>query len=57
MAPRPVTCCVCGVLWNPADNGVAYRSLDNRWWCVNFVACKQRHEFTLLSEQRKEAET
>lgn len=42
--PKPVTCCVCLVRWDPADPGVSYRSIDNRWWCTNYRACKDRKQ-------------
>lgn len=48
--PRFVACCVCGVLWDPANSGVDYRSVDNRWWCRNYRACKVRAE---LNETRR----
>jgi len=39
-----VTCCICGVLWNPADRGVSYRSIDHKWWCTSYTACQARVE-------------
>ena len=42
MAKGMVSCCECHVLW-PADHrGVLYRSADNRWWCANWRACRDR---------------
>jgi hypothetical protein len=40
--PRLVTCLECEVTWDPADNGVLYRSADNRWWCADYRACQAR---------------
>jgi hypothetical protein len=41
---RYVACIICGVLWDAADPGVSYRSIDHSWWCANFRCCNTRVE-------------
>lgn len=37
-----VQCCVCGLLHNPLDRAIRYRSLDLRWMCADERACHDR---------------
>lgn len=49
MPSATVACCCCGVLWQASDRGVSYRSIDHRWWCTDFLACKARREHARLT--------